>query len=164
MLAPIFSSRGRARSSCAVAAADHEGQRAGDGAAGAAGDGRVDEVDAGGFSGLGDLLAGGGGDGRAVDHQRALGDAGQQVAVAQEQAFHVLAGGQHGDDGFGALHGVLRAGRDLQAFGFDLGERVLAQVEGLDAVAGLVQVDGHGAAHVAEADECDLHGVVSWSV
>jgi hypothetical protein len=36
------------------------------------------------------------------------------------------------------------------------------EVEGADVVAGFLQVEGHGAAHVAEADECDLHGVVSW--
>ena len=44
-------------------------------------------------------------DGAALDDQRAGRDLAQQV-LAQVQPFHVLAGGQHRDDDFGALHGV----------------------------------------------------------
>ena len=57
------------------AAADHEGQRAGDGAAGAARHRRIDHRDAALRGRIGDLARGGRGDGAAVDHQRARRDA-----------------------------------------------------------------------------------------
>ena len=143
------------------AAAHHEGEGARNGAAGAAGHWGVDKVNARSLRGLGHFLAGGGGNGGAVDDQGTLGNLAQQTGLAvtaQEQAFHVLAGGQHGDDGLGTLHSVLRAGCGLATFGHHFGHGVLAQVKGLDAVARFDEVDGHGAAHVAQADECDLHG------
>ncbi len=43
------------------------------------------------------------------------GQLGQQVARAKEQAFHMLAGGQHADDDFGALHGGFGIGGDGHA-------------------------------------------------
>ncbi|MNN77838.1 hypothetical protein D3C81_1943360 [compost metagenome] len=82
------------------AAAHHEGEGAGNGAAGAAGNGCVDEADAAGLSCLGYFLAGGGSDGGAVDDERALGDVLQQAGLAgtvcgatQKEPFHMLAGG-----------------------------------------------------------------------
>ena len=69
----------------------------------------------------------------------------------------MLAGGQHGNHHLGALHCVLGAAGGLATFGLDSGQRIGAEVKGLDAVAGLDKVDGHGGAHIAQADESDLH-------
>jgi hypothetical protein len=41
--------------------------------------------------------------------------------------------------------------------GHDLGDGLLAQVEGFDTVAGLGQIDGHGGTHIAQTDKSDLH-------
>jgi len=138
-------------------AAHHEGEGARDGAAGAARHGRVDKGHALGLGGLGHLARGGGSDGGAVDDQRARRQLGQQLARAEEQAFHMLAGGQHADDDFGALHGGFGVGGDGHAVCGQLVAGGLREVERAHLVACLVQVVCHGAAHVAEADECDFH-------
>ena len=96
-------------------AAHHEGEGACNGAAGAARHGRVDKGHALGLGGLGHLAGGGGCDGGAVDDQRAGRQLGQQLARAEEQAFHMLAGGQHADDDFGACDSRLGVGGDGHA-------------------------------------------------
>ena len=144
------------------AGTDHKGQRTGHGTAHATRDGGINKVNAGGLRSLRHLLAGGGGDGGAVNHQRAFGHAGQQANLpfaAQVQAFNVLAGGQHADDDFCALHRVLGADGRLAACRNHAGDGGGAEVKHFDVVAGFDQVDGHGAAHVAQADKSDLHGV-----
>ena len=57
---------------------------------------------------------------------------------------------------------LLNRSSDLQAVCGELVAGGFGEVKRADVVAGFLQVEGHGAAHVAEADECDLHGVVSW--
>ncbi|MOA53646.1 hypothetical protein D3C78_1771370 [compost metagenome] len=69
----------------------------------------------------------------------------------------MAARGQHADHDLRALHRGFGAGRNGQARGRELVACLLGKVEGRDDVAGLLQIDGHGAAHVAESDECDLH-------
>ena len=73
----------------------------------------------------------------------------------------MLAGGQHGDDDVGALHRADRALGDPSAVGLGLIARGRHQIERDHLVAGLDQIGRHRAAHVAEADECDVcHGPV----
>ena len=67
----------------------------------------------------------------------------------------MLAGGQHADDDFGALHGGFGVGGDGTPSAASLRGRVGRS--NAHFVACLVQVVCHGAAHVAEADECDFH-------
>ena len=72
-------------------------------------------------------------------------------------ALHDLAVGQHGDDRIYARHRIRDAGEGRAAIVLSLAQRVSRKIEGVDRVAGLHEVRGHAAAHVAEADECDFH-------
>ena len=101
------------------------------------------------------------GQGAAVDHQRAFGQVRQQAIVAQVERFHVPASRQHRDHHLRALGGGAGRCGGAHARLAHLGQRVGAEVEGIDRVAGLVQVDGHRAAHVTQADEGDAGGGVA---
>ncbi|MNG15760.1 hypothetical protein D3C84_996080 [compost metagenome] len=69
---------------------------------------------------------------------------------------------QHGDDDLHIRAGN-GAGRILGASAglHQLRHCQLRQVEYVQPVAGLDQVEGHGAAHVAESDETDIHVVLA---
>ena len=136
-----------------VGAADHEGERAAIGRRDAAGNGGVDHVEAACGRGVDHAAGGGDVDGRAIEEQRA--GAGRAIDFARINAFDMLAGGQHGDDGVGVGRGVGGAAGADRAQGFRLGQSLLRQVEGADGIAVLEQVGGHAAAHIAESDEGD---------
>ena len=77
---------------------------------------------------------------------------GQQAGcavLAEEQRFHMRAGGQHGDDHLGAFHGILCADGSCSPFGHDFGNGLSGQVKGAHVVSGLGEVDGHGRTHIA---------------
>jgi len=95
-------------------------------------------------------------DGRAVDGERA----GKQ---AVQHGFPDLPGdravGQHGDQRLRSLRGLLAGCRHGEA---GLARRIPRRFHGIVAThieAGLHEIDRHGLAHVAQADECDGHGV-----
>ena len=103
---------------------------------------------------LADLARAGDVDGRAVDQQRAGLGVGRDVVLVDRA--DVLGGGEHGDDDVGVLHrfGGRCGGR---AAAVDrLLDRFRNQVEGADLMPRLGEVRRHSAAHVAQADECDL--------
>ena len=68
------------------------------------------------------------------------------------------AGGQHADDYLRAVRCGLGVGGDGHAIGGELVACGLREVKRAHLVACVVQVQCHGAAHVAQADECDFHG------
>src|SRR5207249_5128676 len=90
-----------------------------------------------------------------VDAKRALPSGIDDAAVASVDAFHVGGRRQHGDDDIGARHRLgRRSGR-----GHAGGHRRLHRL-GVEIVRGhrealLDQIDGHGKAHGADADEAD---------
>ena len=144
--------------------ADHEGERAGLGADDAAGDRRVD----GAVAGRDGESAASRASSTAIVEQsmkrvpgaatssRPGGAAGAAVGVEE-----VLAAGQHGQHDGGACRGLGRrpgGGNAVLPGGV---ERRRDDVEAGHRVAGLDQVDGHGSAHVAEAQEGDGAG---WTV
>ncbi len=145
-------------------AAAHEGQRAGDGTAGAAGDGGVQHHETLAGGGLGDFLGGGDVDGGGIDQDGAGVQPVEDAAGAEIDGVHVAAGRQHGDDRLGAADGLGDGGSALAAIGDVLGNEVGVEVIAGHGVAGLEQVGGHGQAHVAQADERDVHGVASSSL
>ena len=69
---------------------------------------------------------------------------------------HMLARRQHRDDDIGALHRGDRTVGDRRAIGLGLVARGADQIERHHLVAGLDQIGGHRAAHIAETDECDV--------
>ena len=81
------------------------------------------------------------------------------AVLAEVQGLDMGAGGQHADDDVGRAGSVDGAGGDADAFGLDRVAGGLGQVKCLDRVAGFLQVDGHGAAHVADTDKCDVHDI-----
>src|SRR5690606_14436426 len=78
--------------------ADHEGQGAGGGAAGATGYRRVDQAVATGGGGFGYLAGAHGVDGGAVDQAHMRSDVGQQAGFAEVASLHVGRRGQRGGD------------------------------------------------------------------
>src|SRR5690606_35754646 len=65
---------------------------------------------------------------------------------------------QHGDDHFHITTGQRgNAGRSAGAGLYQVGNGGLGQIEYGQLMAGLDEVVGHGAAHVAEAEESDFH-------
>ena len=97
--------------------------------------------------------------GRQVDVGLALGDVGQDAAVAQGHRLDVLGHGQRGHDDVGALGDLGdRLGGGAAQVGAGL-QRRRVQVEHRHLVVGaLDDVAAHGTAHVADADKSDLHG------
>lgn len=92
-MAPDYST-GRARSSCVALAPTIKVSVPATAPPTPPETGGINKVNAGGLRSLRHLLAGGGGDGGAVNHQRAFGQGGQQANLpfaAQVQAFNVLA-------------------------------------------------------------------------
>jgi hypothetical protein len=68
----------------------------------------------------------------------------------------MFAGGQHGDDDVGALHGCHRALADRGAITLRLIARGSDQIERGHLMASLDQIGRHRPAHIAEADECNV--------
>ena len=60
--------------------------------------------------------------------------------------------------GLGAVGDVFRRGCGLRAERDQFVDRLLALVEHDELMPGLDQAAGHGKAHLAEADESDVHG------
>ncbi|MNY55084.1 hypothetical protein D3C86_1910290 [compost metagenome] len=98
-------------------------------------------------------------DGRAVDQQHALANIRQQAILALVNLFHLSRRRQHGDDRLDVGLGHRRGRVGTRGAGLDKGGDSLgAGVEDGDAMAGLEQVAGHWAAHVAETKKTDMHG------
>lgn len=68
----------------------------------------------------------------------------------------MLARRQHGDNSVGVLHRVRDIGSLAATACAGPRERLAREIESGDGVARLDEVGGHGAAHIAEADECDV--------
>jgi hypothetical protein len=150
-----------ARSKAALAA-DHEGQRGIDGADFAAGDRRVEELHAVLGQPRRDPARRGRRDGAGIRHRQAalaaLGDA----ARAQADLLDVGRVRHHGEHQVGVLGHL---GRAEVGVGAELGEgfqRGRAPRPDVQGVAAAGDVDGHGAAHEAEADESDIHLSLQW--
>ncbi|MCY1540581.1 hypothetical protein D9M68_762300 [compost metagenome] len=139
--------------------ADHEGQRAGLRADGAAGNRGIGQRIALGLRGGRELAHGGRIDGAGIDQRHAGAHAGEHAVFAKVGAAHVCGGGQHGDDEIRFRHGLARGVCAGGAFGAQRRDGGGIEVEHGQGVAGLEQVARHGRAHVAEADEGDMHGV-----
>lgn len=145
-----------------LACADHDGERGGPRAAHAPADGRVDQADAARRRARGEAAGGlrahraeieddvavlrpgeePGRTRRAEDH--GLDDA----LVRQREQRHARPARQRG-----------KIGRARGAQALELGRGLRALVVDRHRVAGFQDVGGHGSAHVAGADESDVHGV-----
>src|SRR5579859_626277 len=136
--------------------ADHEGERAGSGPAGAARYRRVDHGEATVARRRPDRTGGIDVDGRAVDQQRTGLGRGEDALRVEVGAAHMRAGRQHGDDHLGIGDRLGGRGRGDAAGGGEGLDRGLSHVEAGDLMPGLDQVLRHRAAHVAEADKCNL--------
>jgi hypothetical protein len=93
-------------------------------------------------------------DGGAIQHGGAAVQLCQQAVVAEVDARHVFARGEHGDH---VVHTARRIHRGLRHRGACILQIVagcLRQVEYGDVVAGFHQVGGHRATHVAQSDKC----------
>src|SRR5690606_7580904 len=109
---------------------DHEGQGAGGGTAGAAGDRRVDHAVAFFRSRCGDFAGTHGVDCGTVNQAYLRGDVGQQAVFTQVDRLYVGGGGQHGDDHFNIAAGQLGdARRGAGASGDQAGYGCFGQVE-----------------------------------
>ena len=104
---------------------------------------------------LADLARAGDVDGRAVDQQRAGLGVGRDVVLDRPRGHACAAGSMVMTTSASLTASAADAGRRAAAF-----DRVLhrfgEQVEGADLMPRLGEVRRHPAAHVAEADECDL--------
>src|SRR5690606_17270179 len=142
--------------------ADHEGQGAGGGAAGATGYRRVDQAVATGGGGLGYLTGAHGVDGGAVDQAHMRSDVGQQAVFAQVDTFHVGRCGQHGDDHLDVAAGQFGDAGGGGGTGFDqAGDGALGEVGYGELMPCLEQVPGHRPAHVTQSYKANFHVVAS---
>ncbi|MCY1299935.1 hypothetical protein D9M70_494850 [compost metagenome] len=140
-----------------VAAADHEGERAGSRAACAAGDRRVERRAADLFGERMRLAGAVDVDRRAIDQKRSGIDEAEQFVPDIE---HVGAGRQHGDDAFGTAHRLCdRTSNRNAGFRRSVARR-FRQVEAADRMPRLHQIGGHRPAHIAEPDKGDLRHVI----
>jgi hypothetical protein len=129
-----------------LAAAHHEGQRACAGAADPARNRCVDRALPGIRHQPADLARAFHVDGGAIDEQCILRRGAEQRGNGGQD---VMAGGKHGDDAVGALHGIVRTVGDRHLHGVGSIHGRLREVEALHAVTGADEVGGHGRAHVA---------------
>ena len=136
-------------------AADHDRQRALDRALLAAAHRGVKDAQAPLPAGRGQPPGHVGPDGAHVDVQGARPGGGVDPVLAEGERLDVGRVGDHGDDHVGVADGLGQAGCPAAAVGLEppdlLGRAVVAD----DGEAGPDQVDGHGAAHDAEADDGD---------
>ncbi len=91
-------------------------------------------------------------DRRAVDEQRAVLRGADDLAPDRQ---NMLAGRQHRDDDVRALHRLGRTFRLDDPARRRRRAQLGGEIEACDRVAGLDEIGGHRAAHVAETDECD---------
>ena len=67
----------------------------------------------------------------------------------------MLALRQHGHDHFGISQGLGQHAGGFHAGRLGRLQHIMREVESCDGVAGLDEIGGHRASHIAEADECD---------
>ena len=147
----------RAALLCGLVAADEDGELAVTRAVDGTGDRRIDHHGTPGRDPFAQFAHEGGPVGRHVGPDLACREAGDQAVLALGDRLHLgRAGhrGQHDVDRFG--HGARAVGPGRA--GGDLGRRLgLVDLGDREVVARLEQVERHGAAHDAQADESHLH-------
>ncbi len=144
---------------CRLGTPHHDRQGAGLGARLAAGHRRVQQVDAAPRESRGEIAGRGGRGGAHVDHHRVLRQALGRALRAEQHGLQGRVVGDVDEDDGGRLrhparrHGGMRAGAHQR-----LGAPDIAGEHG-EGMAGAAQVEGHGLAHGAEADESEgRHG------
>ena len=142
------------------AAADHDRERAGDGALVAAAHRRVEHLGPGGGSTLRQLAGSARGDRAHVDGQPAGSQRLERAVRAEVDLANLGRVGQHRDQDVGGGRDLGRRGAGPRALGRQRGHGRGVDVEDGQPVARLQQVAGHGPAHDPEADQPERQLVV----